>query len=138
MRSPPSDNSLVPTTDSATWWPTPAAASATNRWWVEVAKKSSAVAYSKLGEFDTSTTTEAPSSAAASPSPVIVLTPRRGEAGTASWPCSVSPPTTFEPMSPVPPMTTIFMIHPSFLLPGTNGSPDPGRRFPFVSPLSRR
>ena len=62
------------------------------------------------GEFDTSTTTEAPSRAAASPSPVIVLMPRRGEAGTASCPCSVSLATSFEPMSPVPPMTTIFMV----------------------------
>ena len=32
-----------------------------------------------------------------------------GDAGTASWPCACEFSTTFEPMSPVPPMTTIFM-----------------------------
>ena len=73
-----SDNAFVPTTESATWWPTPAAASAASRLCVDVSKNSSAVAYSKLGELETSTTTDAPSSAAASPSPVIVLTPEPG------------------------------------------------------------
>src|SRR6185369_4013696 len=113
--SPPSDSPCVPTTERAMWWPTPAAASATSRLWVEVAKNSSAVRYSKLAEFETSTTAEAPSRAAARPSPVIVLTPSRGDAGTASCPFSARMATTFEPMSPVPPITTIFMDSPSFL-----------------------
>ena len=38
-----------------------------------------------------------------------VLTPVFGEAGTASWPCSPSCVTGFEPIRPVPPITTIFM-----------------------------
>ena len=71
----------MPTTDSATWWPTPAAASAASRLRVEVSKNSSTAASSNDGEFDTSTTTDAPSSASASPSPVIVLTPVSGDAG---------------------------------------------------------
>ena len=37
------------------------------------------------------------------------MIPNLGDAGTASWPCSQSVATTFEPMSPVPPITTIFM-----------------------------
>jgi len=77
---------------------------------VEVSKNSRAVAYVKLGESETSTTTDAPSSALANPSPVIVLMPSLGEAGTASWPCSVSLATSFEPTRPVPPMTTIFKL----------------------------
>ena len=40
--------------------------------------------YSNEGLFETSTTTEAPSIAAATPSPVMVLTPRLGDAATAS------------------------------------------------------
>jgi len=51
---------------------------------VEVAKKLRAFAYSKSDEFETSTTTAAPSRAAARPSPVMLLMPRRGEAGTTS------------------------------------------------------
>src|SRR5207245_9392544 len=68
-----------------------------------------AAPYTNEGLFDTSTTTEAPSIAAATPSPVMVLTPRLGDAATASWPCWLSLVTSFEPMSPVPPMTTIFI-----------------------------
>ena len=49
---------------------------------------------------------------------MIVLTPVAGEAGTASWPSSVSFVTSFEPMSPVPPMMTIFMIHLSLVQDG--------------------
>ena len=49
-------------------------------------------------------------SASASPSPVRALTPVLGAAATASSPCSRSLWTTFEPMSPVPPITTIFII----------------------------
>src|SRR5262245_48025905 len=49
------------------------------------------------------------SNASASPSPVSELTPELGEAATASCPCSRTLVTSFDPMSPVPPMTTIFM-----------------------------
>jgi hypothetical protein len=99
----------VPTTDSATWWPTPAAASAASKLWVEVRKKSMTALASNDGEFETSTTVDAPSSALSSPSPVRVLTPGLGDAATASWPCSRSLVTSFDPIRPVPPMTTIFM-----------------------------
>ena len=51
-------------------------------------------------------------SASARPSPVMVLTPVFGDAATTSWPLSVSFRTTFEPIRPVPPMTTIFMGSP--------------------------
>jgi hypothetical protein len=39
-----------------------------------------------------------------------VLTPDFGDAAIASWPCSASLATTLEPMSPVPPTTTTFVI----------------------------
>ena len=52
---------------------------------------------------------KAPSTAPASPSPVSVSTPVSGDAATASCPASPSLVTTLDPMSPVPPMTTIFM-----------------------------
>src|SRR5262249_32746179 len=67
-------------------------------------------ASSHEGEFDTSTTTEAPFRASASPSPVRVLTPELGDAATASCPFSRSFLTSFDPMSPVPPITTIFIF----------------------------
>src|SRR5690348_2275996 len=54
-------------------------------------------------------TTAAPFNASASPSPVIVLTPVLGAAEIASWPRAFSFSTTFEPISPVPPITTIFI-----------------------------
>jgi hypothetical protein len=54
------------------------------------------------------TTTEAPFSASESPSPVRVLTPELGDAATTSCRCSLSFLTSFDPMSPVPPITTIF------------------------------
>jgi hypothetical protein len=41
----------------------------------------------------------------------MVSTPVFGAAGTASWPRSRRRATTFDPMSPVPPMITIFMSH---------------------------
>ncbi|MCM0675660.1 hypothetical protein NCC78_13315 [Micromonospora phytophila] len=63
---------------------------------------------SHAGAFDTSTTTDAPTNASARPSPVRVLTPVFGAAATASWPCSPSFATTFDPIRPVPPITTIF------------------------------
>jgi hypothetical protein len=59
--------------------------------------------------FDTATTAKAPAKASASPSPVSVLTPVLGDAGMASTPCSSSRVTSFDPMSPLPPMTTILM-----------------------------
>lgn len=61
------------------------------------------------GEFDTSIATDAPTRTSASASPVSVLTPVFGEAATASWPCSPGFVTTFGPIRPEPPMTTIFM-----------------------------
>src|SRR5437762_8667476 len=82
---------------------------------VDVSKNFSTAASSQEGEFDTSTTTEAPFSTSASPSPVKVLTPVLGAAATASCPCSRSLLTSFDPMSPVPPITTIFIIV-SFIL----------------------
>jgi hypothetical protein len=41
----------------------------------------------------------------------MVLTPDLGDAASASWPRSRSLFTTFDPMSPLPPMTVIFMMH---------------------------
>src|SRR6202008_2305860 len=86
------------------------AASAPRRLRVEVSKNFSTASSSQEGEFDTSTPTEAPFSTSASPSPVIVLTPELGDAAIASCPCSRSLLTSFEPISPLPPITTIFMI----------------------------
>jgi hypothetical protein len=42
----------------------------------------------------------------------MVSTPVLGAAGTASWPCSVSFATSFVPIRPVPPITTIFIAEP--------------------------
>jgi hypothetical protein len=92
---------------------------------VEVSKNLKTAASSQEGEFDTSITTDAPVRASARPSPVRVLTPVLGEADTASWPCSPSLVTSFAPMSPLPPMTTIF-IEGSFLSAG--GTRPSGRR----------
>jgi hypothetical protein len=44
-----------------------------------------------------------------SPSPVMVLTPEFGDAATTSCPFLRSLSTVFDPMSPLPPITTIFM-----------------------------
>jgi len=55
-------------------------------------------------------TTSASASTSAKPSPVIVLTPVLGAAAIASWSFSFS--TIFDPIKPVPPITTIFMISP--------------------------
>src|SRR6516162_6808796 len=85
----------------------PAACSAASRLRVEVSKNAITAASSHDGEFVTSTTTFAPASAWASPSPVRLLTPEEGEADTASWPRSRG--MSFLPMSPLPPITTIFM-----------------------------
>jgi hypothetical protein len=51
------------------------AASAASKFRVDVSKNSSTAASAKEGEFDTSTTTAAPASDPARPSPVRVLTP---------------------------------------------------------------
>src|SRR5215217_4631478 len=83
---------------------------------VDVSKNFNAAAPSKDGEFDTSTTTAALSRASAKPSPVSVLTPESSAADTAWWPCPRSLRTSFEPMSPLPPITTIFMMSLLFYL----------------------
>src|SRR5262245_55353554 len=100
----------APTTESATWCLTPAAASAARMLRVDVSKNSSTALSSHDGAFVTSTTTSAPASASHSPSPVMVLTPDAGEADTASWPRPRSRGISFLPMSPLPPITTIFML----------------------------
>src|SRR5262249_11849329 len=64
------------------------------------------------GEFETSTTTCAPLSTSANPSPVSVLTPVLGAAATASCPSALSLVTSFDPIRPVPPITTIFILLP--------------------------
>lgn len=79
---------------------------------MDVSKNSSTAASSNDGEFDTSTTTSAPVSASATPSPVRVFTPVFGDAGTASWSWAPRRSTSLEPMRPLPPMTTIFMVEP--------------------------
>src|SRR5262249_4453619 len=99
----------APTTDSATWCFTLAAASAASMLRVDFSKNSRTALSSNEGEFVTSTTTSAPASASASPSPVTVLTPEEGEADTAACPAPRSRRISFLPMSPLPPITTIFM-----------------------------
>src|SRR5262245_57938256 len=108
----------APTTDSATWCFTLAAASAVSMLRVDFSKNSRTALSSNEGEFVTSTTTSAPASASASLSPVRVLTPEEGEADTASWPRSRG--ISFLPISPLPPITTIFM--PGLLECGPAGS----------------
>src|SRR5262244_261509 len=95
--------------DSATWCWTPAAASAARRLRPEVSKNSSTALSSNEGELARSITTCVPTMASLRPSPVIVLTPVLGEAATTSWPAWCRMATVFEPIRPVPPMTTIFM-----------------------------
>src|SRR5262249_33411991 len=97
----------APTTDRATWCPMPAARSAASKLRLEVSKNAITAASSHDGEFVTSTTTFAPANAWARPSPVRLLTPEEGEAETAWWPRSKG--ISFLPMSPLPPITTIFM-----------------------------
>src|SRR5215469_6888464 len=98
--------------ESATWCRTPAAASAGRRLRPAVSKNSSTAFSSNEGELPRSITTCAPATASLTPSPVMVLTPLLGEAATTSWPPWRRIATVFEPISPVPPMTTIFMIYP--------------------------
>src|SRR5258705_9182290 len=71
-------------------------------------------ASSKDGELETSTTTWAPLSTSANPSPVRVLTPVLGAAATASCPLALSFAMSFDPIRPVPPITTIFIFPPLF------------------------
>src|SRR5262249_34429497 len=100
----------APTTDRATWCPTPAARSAASTLRVEVSKNAITAASSHDGEFVTSTMTFAPANAWASPSPVRLLTPDDGDAATTSWPFLRRLVTSFFPMSPLPPITTTFMM----------------------------
>src|SRR5215469_8137663 len=104
--------------DSATWCWTPAPSSAARRLRPEVSKNSSTALSSNEGELARSITTCAPAMASLSPSPVMVLTPVLGEAATTSWPPWRRMATVFEPIRPVPPMTTIFMVYPPLLTTG--------------------
>src|SRR5262245_39986325 len=97
--------------DSATWCLTPAAVSAARRLRPEVWKDSSPALSSNEGELARSITTWAPATASLSPSPVMLLTPLLGEPATTSWPPWCRMATVFEPIRPVPPLTTIFMIY---------------------------
>src|ERR1044072_6057732 len=104
--------------DSATWCRTPAAASAARRLRPEVSKNSSTALSSNEGELARSITTCAPATASLTPSPVMVLTPLLGEAAMTSWPPWRRMATVFEPIRPVPPMTTIFMVYPPLSMTG--------------------
>src|SRR5437763_14491245 len=104
--------------ESATWCRTPAAVSAARRLRPEVSKNSSTALSSNEGELARAITTCAPGTASLTPSPVIVLTPLLGEAATTSWPPCRKLVTVFEPIRPVPPMTTIIMVHPFLRLIG--------------------
>jgi hypothetical protein len=62
----------------------------------------------------------------------MVLTPVFGEAATTSWPLWRRMATVFEPIRPVPPMTTIFMVDPPLSTTGpcsTGCSPRRARRY---------
>src|SRR6516162_8425463 len=103
--------------ESATWCRTPAAVSAGRRLRPEVSKNSSTALSSNDGELARSITTCAPATASLTPWPVMVLTPLLGEAATTSWPPGRRMATVFEPISPVPPMTTIFIVYPPLSMP---------------------
>ena len=77
--------------------------------------KNAGEASSKVGELVRLTTTSAPFSASGRPCPLSRSRPVDGECGTASWPLAFRVLTTCDPMSPVPPMTAIFMF-PTFLV----------------------
>lgn len=109
---PLSGSRSVPTTDRTTWWPTFARFSASRMLRVDLSKNSLTAESSNEGEFVTSTTASAPSRARSRPAPVMVSTPVPGEAATASCPWSANMATTLEPISPVPPKTTTFMMSP--------------------------
>src|SRR5947208_10893587 len=97
--------------ESATWCRTPAVASAARRLRPEVSKNSSTALSSNEGELARSITTCVPAMASLSPSPVMLLTPVLGEAATTSWPPWRRMGTVFEPIRPVPPITTIFIAN---------------------------
>src|SRR5882672_5495084 len=97
--------------ESATWCRTPAAASAARRLRPEVWKNSSTALSSNEGELARSITTCVPAMASLRPLPVMVLTPVLGEAATTSWPPWRRMGTVFEPIRPVPPITTIFIAN---------------------------
>src|ERR1700756_3313569 len=105
----------MPTMDNATWCRTPAAVSAGRRLRPEVSKNSSTALSSNEGELMRSITTCAPATASLSPSPVMLLMPLSGDPATTSWPPWRRMATVFEPIRPVPPMTTIFMAYPSLV-----------------------
>src|SRR2546425_10373872 len=69
------------------------------------------------------------------PSPVMVLTPVLGEAATTSWPPWRRMATVFEPIRPVPPMTTIFMVYPPLSMTGDPqmGSNASEERYPSLN-----
>src|SRR5919198_6654551 len=129
--------------ESATWCRTPAATSAGRRLRPEVSKNSSTALSSNEGELARSITTCAPATTSLSPSPVMVLTPLLGEAATTSWPLWRRMATVFEPISPVPPMTTIFMVYPPLSMTERSGGAwslvvRPGRaRLIVTAPLNR-
>src|SRR5436305_1128020 len=102
----------MPTMDSATWCPTPAATSAASRLRPEIWKNSSTALSSNDGELVRSITTCAPASVSFNPAPVMVLTPVLDEAATTSWSRPRKTGTVFEPIRPLPPITTIFMAAP--------------------------
>src|SRR5262245_56905240 len=104
--------------DSATWCRTPRAASAARRLRPEVSKNSSTALSSNEGELARSITTCALTMTSLRPSPVMVLTPLLGEAAKTSWPPRRRMATVFEPIRPVPPMTTIFMAYPPLSMTG--------------------
>src|SRR6266436_7005001 len=97
--------------ESATWCRTPALASAARRLRPEVWKNSSTALSSNEGELARSITTCVPAMASLRPAPVMVLTPVLGEAATTSWPPWRRMATVFEPIRPVPPITTIFIAN---------------------------
>src|SRR6186713_670516 len=106
--------------ESAIWCRTPTAASAARRWRPDVWKNSSTALSSNDGELARSITACAPVTASLTPSPVMVLTPLLGEAAMTSWPPRRRMTVVFEPISPVPPMITIFMIYPPLSMTGSN------------------
>src|SRR5262249_24164411 len=71
---------------------------------------------SNEGELARSISTCEPAMASLSPSPLMVLIPPWGEAATRSWPPWRRMATVFEPIRPVPPLTTIFMVDPLLCL----------------------
>jgi len=94
--------------DRMTAWPTPAASAAASRLSV-VSWKNAGEASSKVGEFVRFTTTPVPLGASGKPRPLSRPGPVSGDCGIASCPLALRILTTCDPMSPVPPMTTIFI-----------------------------